>query len=166
LLLIALALLPASSSAQVMGRAELYRAVLDLQATDLQGQAWTHERLLGRIVLIDFWATWCPPCLRELPYLKQARSRYGDRFEVLGISLDTFTRQQLRSWLDLHFITWPQVHANGGYDDPVALRFGVERLPTNLLLDRHGRLRAVDVRREQLFVEVERLLAEERAEPF
>ena len=149
-----------AGAGQQANRAERYRALLELRATDLDGRTWTHDRLQGRIVLVDFWATWCPPCLRELPYLKEARERYGDRFEVVGVSLDTFSRRQLRSWLDRHSIDWPQIHATGGYDDPLALSFGIDRLPTNLLLDRHGRLRAVDVRREQLFVEVDRLLAE------
>ena len=160
-----LALLLAATSSESLGqqvsRADLYRSLLELRVTDLGGRTWTHERLQGRIVLIDFWATWCAPCLRELPYLQEARERYGDRFEVPGINLDTFLQRQLQSWLDSHAIVWPQVHATGGYDDSIALKFGVYRLPTNLLIDKHGRLRAVDVRREQLFVEVDRLLAEQ-----
>lgn len=155
-------------SAQQRGRAELYLALLELRAEDLDGTTWTHERLQGRIMLVDFWATWCAPCLVELPFLKRARSRYGDDFEVLGISLDTGSRRALVSWLNRQGVDWPQVHQDRGYDDRIPRAFGIDRLPTNLLLDRHGRLRALNVRGSQLFDEIDRLLEEERlleAEP-
>lgn len=129
----------------------------------MDGRRWNHDRLKGRIFLVDFWATWCAPCLRELPYLKRARARYGDDFEILGISLDTMDHVALRRWLGRNAVAWPQIHASSGYEDRVARSFGINRLPTNFLLDRKGRLRAVDVRRDDVFVQVDKLLAEERA---
>ena len=166
LLAITLALATAAPTAaawQEPTRAEIFRALLELRAEDLDGRLWTHERLKGRIVLVDFWATWCAPCLAELPHLKRARALYGDDFEVLGVSLDTLDRRALVSWLSRQAVTWPQVHERGGFDDEIPASFGIDRLPTNFLLDRHGRLRALNVRGERLFVEIERLLREDRA---
>jgi hypothetical protein len=104
--------------------------------------------------------------LRELPHLKRARakSKYGDGFRVLGISLDRMARQDLNSWLRRHGVEWPQIHAEGGDEDAIALQFGIDRLRTNLLLNRHGRVRALDVRGNDLFVQVDALLAEDRSE--
>lgn len=153
------AALPATG--QQISRAEVVQALLAFTAEDIEGESWTHADLRGRIVLLDFWATWCAPCLAELPHLKRARERYGDDFEVVGISLDTRSRRDLLSWLARQEVDWPQIHADRGFDDRLAVTFGIDRLPTNLLLDRHGRLRALNVRGERLFVEIERLLAEE-----
>lgn len=152
----------AQSAGQSASRADRYRALLELRVEDLEGRVWTHERLQGRITLVDFWATWCTPCLAELPFLKRATQRYGDDFQIIGISLDTIDRHALTGWLGRQEVDWPQIHQRQGYEDRLPVAFAVDRLPTNLLLDRNGRLRALDVRREQLFVEIDRLLAEER----
>ncbi|NKB87745.1 MAG: redoxin domain-containing protein [Acidobacteria bacterium] len=157
--LAALIAVPAAADAQSKNSAEVVRALLALDSEDLDGRTWNHRELRGRIVLVDFWATWCAPCLRELPYLKEARERYGDEFEVLGVSLDTFSRRELRSWMARQGVDWPQIHATGGYDDPLSMRFGIDRLPINFLLDQSGRLRAVNVRGEALFGAIEELRA-------
>ncbi len=158
-LCVALTLAVSSAGAQAPARndARVVRALLALDAEDLSGATWTHANLRGRITLVDFWATWCAPCLRELPFLKRARELYGDEFEVLGVSLDTFSRRELRSWMARQGVEWPQIHASGGYDDELSIAFGIDRLPTNFLLDQAGRLRAVDVRGRDLFIEIEKL---------
>ncbi len=151
-----------SAAPQITNRAQLVRALINLDAQALDGSTWTYDRIRGRITLVDFWATWCAPCLRELPHLKRARSTYGDNFRVLGISLDRMARRDLASWLRRHSVQWPQIHASGGYEDALSLDFGIDRLPTNLLLDRHGRVRALNVRGDDLFVHVDALLAEDK----
>ncbi len=147
---------------RTVDRAQLVRALINLDAQALDGSTWTYERIQGRITLVDFWATWCAPCLRELPHLKRARATYGDDFRVLGISLDRMSRRDLTSWRRRHGVAWPQIHADCGYQDSIALQFGIDRLPTNLLLDRRGRVRALDVRGDDLFEHVDALLAEGR----
>lgn len=143
--------------AQSKTHAAAARALLALQAEDLDGRLWTHADLRGRITLVDFWATWCAPCLRELPFLKRTRELYGDEFQILGVSFDTFSRRELRGWMAREGVEWPQIHARGSFDDDLARAFGIDRLPTNFLLDQNGRLRAVNVRGRDLFIEIEKL---------
>jgi thiol-disulfide isomerase/thioredoxin len=162
-LLVAMVVLPLCASvarpalAQSKDAAAMVRALLTLEAADLDGRTWTHADLRGRITLVDFWATWCAPCRREMPFLKRARDLYGDEFQILGVSLDKFSRDELRDWMALYGVDWPQLHARRGFDDSLAVAFGVDRLPLNILLDTSGRLRAVNVRGERLFDEIEQL---------
>lgn len=123
----------------------------DLEMEDFGGRTWRPEDLLGRVVLLDFWATWCAPCLEELPNLR----RIHDDLEgvvVLGISLDEASRARLRSFLLRHEVDWPQVHDGLGLGGRVAKRFGVEAVPRTVVVDGRGRLVAVGLRGEALFV--------------
>ena len=151
-----------AASSQTVDRAHLVRGLIQLDEAGLDGSRWTYGRLRGRIVLVDFWATWCAPCLRELPYLRRARARYGDEFEVLGVSLDTMPSRALAEWARRNDVEWPQIHADGGYDDPLARTFGIDRIPINLLLDPDGRLRDINVRGNALFDAIDRIRAERR----
>ena len=127
--------------------------------TDLDGKTWTAAELEGRVVLLDFWATWCAPCLAELPNLRQLAERHpSDDLILLGIALDTIDRTRLRSFLRRHDITWPQVHEPRGVEGEIARRFGVEAVPSTFLVDRAGRLVARDLHGRALEVTVETLV--------
>lgn len=131
----------------------------DIAWTDLEGREWTRESLAGRVVLIDFWATWCAPCLAELPHLKDLHERYTDRgFVLIGIALDTIDRRQLRSFLHRHGVLWPQVHDPRGVEGAVANAFGVKAVPSTVIVDSSGRIVARDFRGPALDVTVEALL--------
>lgn len=151
------ALAQSQSQSQSRNDAAVARALLALHAEDLDGQLWTHADLRGRITLLDFWATWCAPCLRELPFLKRARELYGAEFQILGVSFDTFSRRELRHWMAREGVQWPQIHARRSFRDDLARAFRIDRLPTNFLLDQNGRVRAVNVRGRDLFIEIEKL---------
>jgi thiol-disulfide isomerase/thioredoxin len=135
----------AAAQAPAFEKRELQASVDAIDVVDLDGRRWTAATLRGRIVLIDFWATWCAPCLSQIPEVKRLRARHGDRFEVLAISLDTRTRRDLVSWLNRHDIRWPQVHDGRGFASPTARRFGVAALPASLLVV-DGRIAAYNLR--------------------
>lgn len=135
-------------------------ALARLKTTDIDGQQWTVDDMRGRVVLIDFWATWCAPCLAELPRLKALRARHSrEDFEILGVSLDVTSRQSFVSWLNRQRIDWPQVHERAGYADDVPRLFGVDRLPRTILVGREGNIAAVDLRGERLAARVDALVA-------
>lgn len=126
-------------------------AVEQLSVVDLEGRRWTSTDLRGRVVLIDFWATWCAPCLAELPRLQHLRERYArNGFEIIGINLDATSRRSLVSWLNRNRIDWPQVHQRAGYAGEVPRQFGIESLPRTILIDRDGSVAARDLRGDQL----------------
>lgn len=130
---------------------------LDIQ--DLDGQRWNRDTVDGRVVLLDFWATWCAPCLAQMPHLAKLHDRFGDRgFILLGINLDGDSRNALRSWLRRQNLPWPQIHGPRGLEGPLAQDFGVEALPRTLLFDTEGRLVARDLSAEALDAAVEALV--------
>ena len=159
-------MLPGAATAQApyFETRDLQRAVDHLDVTDLHGTRWTAADLKGRIVLIDFWATWCAPCLAQIPELKRLRARYGDRFEVLAISLDSRTRRDLVSWLNRLDVTWPQVHDGRAFSSPAARPFGVAALPASLLVA-DGTIVAANLRGDALERAVAQLASLRRVQP-
>ena len=137
----------------------------DREWTDVEGKTWTAEELEGRVVLLDFWATWCAPCLAELPNLRRLQAEHGDDgLVIVGIALDAIDRRGLRSFLLRHGIDWPQVHRPDGVASELARRFAVEAVPVTLLVDRQGRVIARDLRGEALARVVATLLLSAKTE--
>jgi thiol-disulfide isomerase/thioredoxin len=140
------------------------RAIATMRLVDLDGTAWTQDRLRGRVTLIDFWATWCAPCLTELPYLKQARARYArNEFEVIGVSFDVSDRRTLTSWLNRHGVTWPQVFDGRGRTGPAARHFAVIAVPTSFLVGADGTVVAMNLRGERLLAAIDAQVTRLRA---
>lgn len=114
------------------------RAAPPLQALDMQGQTWTLERLRGRAVLINFWATWCPPCRAEMPSLQQLAEIYGpEQLQVLAVNVGEGPRriaQYLQSsGLALTVLLDPK--------SEISKAWGASVLPTTILIDAEGRPR-------------------------
>jgi thiol-disulfide isomerase/thioredoxin len=116
----------------------------------LEGKPFDLADYRGKVVFVDFWATWCGPCLMELPDLKETYDRYhADGFEVVGVSLDD-NRDVLARFVKDRGLPWPQIlfddPADRGWDNPVARRFGVRAIPFTILVDREGKLLAAGLR--------------------
>jgi len=112
----------------------------------------------GKVVLIDFWASWCGPCIREMPTVIEAYSKYKDKgFEIVGISLDEDADAWKKAIKDLK-ITWPQMSDLKAWKSDLAAPYGVNFIPYTILLDKDGRIIEKNLRGKQLISKLDELL--------
>ena len=130
----------------------------EFEAQTIHGEYVSLESLQGNYVLMEFWATWCGPCLPEIPYLKTLQEQYQDRnFKVLGFSLDR-DRETLFRFIDEKQMEWPQIFLEDGWEGELARKFNVSGIPRMYLLDPDGTIIARDLRGEEMVSEIEELL--------
>jgi peroxiredoxin len=125
--------------AAAFGVASANSEVPPFDLTTLDGAPISDRQLRGKVVLLNFWATWCPPCRVEMPGFQSTYDRLRDRgFVVLGVSMDAGGSAAVARFLSDRDITYPVAMASPGM---VASFGGVNFLPTSFLIDREGRIR-------------------------
>jgi peroxiredoxin len=120
--------------------------------TDLQGQTWTLRDLKGKVVLVNFWATWCPPCQKELPDLESLYQRFkGQGFVILGISDEDDAK--VKPFIAKRKLTYPILLDPGRKVNEL---FQVGGIPRSFVYDRDGKLAAesIDMRTQRQFLEL------------
>jgi len=139
---------------------ELGRARLapPFEFTAMDGQHYSLDDLQGKVVLIDFWATWCGPCIRALPSIQHLTQKFsGQPLVVISISLDT-DEGKWKSFVAEHKMTWMQAR-DAGWNGPIGTRFGVNAIPHTFSIDADGVLQDEHVGDEAMEGKLKKLVA-------
>src|SRR5208282_1731126 len=129
--------------------------------TTLDGQHLSLDDLTGKVVLIDFWATWCGPCREALPHVREIAKKFqGQPLVVLSVSLDS-DEQKWKEFVVKNEMTWPQ-YRDGGFTGPIAKMFGVEAIPHTFTIDADGALQDEHIGDASIEGKLKKLIARAR----
>ena len=145
---------PLTASAQM----NTGKTASELSLPDRDGNVLKLSDLKGKVVLIDFWASWCGPCRKNNPHLVKLYQKYHEKgLEIYGVSLDN----DHRSWqaaVQQDQINWIQVIDDKGWEASSALAYGVDMIPSSFLIDRDGVIRKINAEGWPLESEIKSLL--------
>lgn len=138
---------------------------MELEGKRLNGEDFDWSAYRGKVVLVDFWATWCGPCVAELPNVLRNYEKYHDKgFDVVGISLDR-SRSALDKFIENKEIPWAQLYEEKlqkgrGWNHPMAEFFGINAIPAAFLVDKEGKVVSSQARGPELSKLLEKLLGD------
>jgi peroxiredoxin len=154
------------SAKMQLGRIEsLKKLKIGMPAIEFEAEKFGGGRIKlkdfkGKVVLLDFWATWCAPCRQEMPNVKKIYEDFHRKgFEIIGISLDR-EKYKLEEYIKSNKISWPQIFDGNAWDSKIGRLYAVASIPNTFLLDREGKIRYKNLRGEELRKAVAELVNE------
>lgn len=133
---------------------------IDFEMADTKGEKHSLSEWVGngKVAVIDFWASWCPPCRADMPNMVNIYKKYKDRgFELVGVSLDS-EKEKWENGIEKLEITWPQVSDLKGWKNSGAQLYGINSIPSTVLVDQNGLIVAHNLHGAELEAEIEKLL--------
>ena len=122
----------------------------DFDEKDLDGKPLSVANYKGKVVLVDFWATWCGPCVGEMPNVISAYQKYHDKgFEIIGISLDQ-DKDSLTDFIKAKNMPWPQYFDGESFQSKLVTKYGVIAIPSNYLIGKDGKILAIGLHGQAL----------------
>jgi len=124
--------------------------ISNIEMPDKNNNLISLDTIKGKYTLIDFWASWCPPCRTESTLLNELYSIYHTKgFEIYGVSLDSKRKNWLKA-IEKDKRVWPEVSTVEGFNTPISIEYGITALPTNFLIDSTGKIIAANIHGEKL----------------
>ena len=150
------------ATAEQKKRTDVGQPYINILQSDAEGQIVTLTSVIenpaNKYTLVDFWASWCGPCMGEVPHLKETYDKFHKKgFEIYGVSFDNNRDKWLAAVKD-NGMKWIQVSDLNGFDNPAAKDYAVQGIPSNFLIDASGNIVAKNLRGEDLYKKVEELL--------
>lgn len=130
----------------------------EISLPDISGQTLSLSSFKGKVVLLDFWASWCMPCRKNNPNLVALYEKFkGEGFEIFGVSIDK-KNEDWKLAIEKDGLTWKQVVDNAGWNAQSTIDYGVEGIPASFLIDQDGIIRGVDLEGKELEGMIKKLL--------
>lgn len=139
---------------------EIGKKAPDFSAKNPEGKTVSLKESLGKVTIIDFWASWCGPCRQENPNVVALYNEFHDKgLNIIGVSLDR--EGEAESWkkaIEADKLTWTHVSNLKFWQDPIAKKYNITSIPATFILDASGKIVAKDLRGEELKAKVKELL--------
>jgi peroxiredoxin len=146
------------SSEYIFSQAKINGTAPEISLPDMKGEMVNLSSFKGKVVIVDFWASWCGPCRRNNPHLVKFYKKYHPKgLEILGVSIDS-NQDAWKAAVQQDKLEWTQVNDNKGWDASSAGAYGVDAIPASFLIDKNGVIHSVNHVGWQLEVEVKDLL--------
>jgi peroxiredoxin len=134
----------------------------DFNAMDLKGNPVNLSKYEGNIVVIDFWATWCDPCIQEFPEVKKMYRTFRDRgVQFIGVSLDNEI-EELKDFVRGEKVEWLQIFEGMRWKGRISKMYSVEKIPIMFVLDQESRVRYIGNDKKKITRVITRLLSESK----
>ncbi len=135
---------------------------IDIKTKDLNDKAFKLSNIIGtkKLIMLDFWASWCMPCLKEMPNIAKIYEKHKENgFEIIGISLDK-NQSSWKNAISKNNMIWTHIIENKGWESDVMISYGIKSIPYIILIDENGVIVSRNLRGEKLASEIEKILSE------